>query len=96
MVVSLAEFQPEFQRVLLECGRLRAKLLGDALLSLTMMSIGCSLISSYSLTSHSSLIACSLNFRGFYSECGRLRAKLLGVALLSLRMMSIGCNLISS
>ncbi len=32
------EFQPEFQRVLLlECGRLRAKLLGDALLRLRMI-----------------------------------------------------------
>ena len=37
------EFQPEFQRrVLLACDRLRAKILGDALLSLRMMSIGCS------------------------------------------------------
>jgi hypothetical protein len=36
------EFQPEFQRVLLECGRLTAKLLGDDLLSLRMISIGCS------------------------------------------------------
>jgi hypothetical protein len=34
-------FQPEFHRVLLECVRLaRAKLLGDALLSLRMISIG--------------------------------------------------------
>ena len=42
------EFQPEFlqpelQRVPLVCGRHRgAKLLGDALLSLRLMSIGCS------------------------------------------------------
>ena len=36
------EFQAEFHRVLLKCGRLTAKLLGDALLSLRMMSIGCS------------------------------------------------------
>jgi hypothetical protein len=33
------EFQSEFHRVLLECGRLTAKLLGD---SLKMPSIGCS------------------------------------------------------
>ena len=31
------EFQPECQNVLLECGGLRAKLLGDALLSLRLI-----------------------------------------------------------
>ena len=31
------EFHPEFQRVLLKCGTLTAKLLGDALLRLRMI-----------------------------------------------------------